>query len=177
MAVDSGLIIVGLIPVVTFFILTKRFRSIFSYTMFLIFCSYFLFYFKSMMPSFRFISFSWSLCFSTWSTSGVIFCSKTTQKTLNADDIIQKTLSLWQGDFVETNFSLAQPCVLSLFLGAVHILRNTFWGGGGLPDLLQYYIGGGLLNSLQYYRGWVFKIYYNITVLKGKWKVVILFQL
>ena len=162
MAVDSGLIIVGLIPVVTFFILTKRFRSIFSFT---ILCLYFVFYFQSMMPSFRFISSLWSLCFSTWSTSGVIFCSKTTQKTLNADDIIQKTLSLWQGDFVETNFSLAQPCVLSLFLGAVHILRNTFWGGGGLPDLLQYYIGG------------VVKIYYNITVLKGKWKVIILFQL
>ena len=36
-------------------------------------------------------------------------------------------------------------------LGAVHILRNTLWGGGGLPDLLQYYIGGGLPNLLQYY--------------------------
>ena len=35
-------------------------------------------------------------------------------------------------------------------LGAVHILRNTKWGGG-LPDLLQYYIGG------------VSRIYYNIT--------------
>ena len=23
-------------------------------------------------------------------------------------------------------------------LGAVHILSNTLWGGGGLPDLLQY---------------------------------------
>ena len=34
--------------------------------------------------------------------------------------------------------------------GAVHILRNTEWGGG-LPDLLQYYIGGGLPNLLQYY--------------------------
>ena len=38
-------------------------------------------------------------------------------------------------------------------LGAVHILRNTLWGGGGLPDLLQYYIGGGLPNLLQYYIG------------------------
>ena len=37
-------------------------------------------------------------------------------------------------------------------LGAVHILRNTKWGGG-LPDLLQYYIGGGLPNLLQYYIG------------------------
>ena len=36
--------------------------------------------------------------------------------------------------------------------GAVHILRNTKWGGG-LPDLLQYYIGGGLPNLLQYYIG------------------------
>ena len=62
-------------------------------------------------------------------------------------------------------------------LGAVHILRNTLWGGGGLPDLLQYYIGGGLLNLLQYYIGGVVKIYYNITVLKGKWKVIFLFQL
>ena len=26
-------------------------------------------------------------------------------------------------------------------LGAVHILRKTKWGGG-LPDLLQYYMGG-----------------------------------
>ena len=38
-------------------------------------------------------------------------------------------------------------------LGAVHILRNTKWGGAGLPDLLQYYIGGGLPNLLQYYIG------------------------
>ena len=37
-------------------------------------------------------------------------------------------------------------------LGAVHILRNPEWGGG-LPDLLQYYIGGGLPNLLQYYIG------------------------
>ena len=36
-------------------------------------------------------------------------------------------------------------------LGAVHILRNTRWGEGGLPDLLQYYIGGAS------------PIYYNIT--------------
>ena len=36
------------------------------------------------------------------------------------------------------------------FLGAVHILRNTEWGGG-LPDLLQYYIGVGLESLLQYY--------------------------
>ena len=38
-------------------------------------------------------------------------------------------------------------------LGAVHILRNTKWGGEGLPNLLQYYIGGGLPNLLQYYIG------------------------
>ena len=43
-------------------------------------------------------------------------------------------------------------------LGAVHILRNTGWGGRGVPDLLQYYIGG------------VFKVYYNITDLVGIWK-------
>ena len=66
---------------------------------------------------------------------------------------------------------------LHSLLGAVHILRNTLWGGGGLPDLLQYYMGGGLPNLLQYYIGGVFKIHYNITVLKGKWKVIILVQL
>ena len=74
-----------------------------------------------MMSSFRFISFSWSLCFSTWSTSGVIFCSKTTQKTLNADDIIQKTHSLWQVDFVETRF-FHSP---SLYLCVECILIST----------------------------------------------------
>ena len=37
------------------------------------------------------------------------------------------------------------------YLGAVHILRNTRWGEGGLPDLLQYYIGGSLESLLQYY--------------------------
>ena len=51
--------------------------------------------------------------------------------------------------------------VYLLLLGAVHILRNLGWGGG-LPDLLQYYIGG------------VLKVYYNITVLNGKWKVTFL---
>ena len=35
----------------------------------------------------------------------------------------------------------AQICNSREILGAVHILRNTIWGGG-LPDLLQYYIGG-----------------------------------
>ena len=34
-------------------------------------------------------------------------------------------------------------CMMYHVLGAVHILRNTGWGGRGLPDLLQYYIGGG----------------------------------
>ena len=48
------------------------------------------------------------------------------------------------------------------------------WGVGGLPDLLQYYIGGGLPNLLQYYIGGVLKVYYNITVLNGKWKVTFL---
>ena len=40
-------------------------------------------------------------------------------------------------------------------------------GGGGRPDLLQYYIAAG----------GVLKVYHNITVLKGKWKVIIFFQL
>ena len=44
---------------------------------------------------------------------------------------------------------IVAPLVHKNILGAVHILRNTGWGG--LPDLLQYYMGGGLLNLLQYY--------------------------
>ena len=35
-------------------------------------------------------------------------------------------------------------------LSIYYVIRN---GGGGLPDLLQYYIGGGLPNLLQYYIG------------------------
>ena len=34
-------------------------------------------------------------------------------------------------------------------LSIYYVIRN----GGGLPDLLQYYIGGGLPNLLQYYIG------------------------
>ena len=49
-------------------------------------------------------------------------------------------------------FVSGQMCV-TVMLGAVHILRNTEWGGGGLPDLLQYYIWAGLPNSLHYYIG------------------------
>ena len=50
------------------------------------------------------------------------------------------------------NISLPGLSIQSIkLLGAVHILRNTGWGGRGLPDLLQYYIGG------------VSPIYYNIT--------------
>ena len=54
-------------------------------------------------------------------------------------------------------------------LGAVHILRNTWWGGGGFPDLLQYYIGGGLPNLLQYYNrgGGVYRD--PKFVLRNKW--------
>ena len=48
--------------------------------------------------------------------------------------------------------------------------------GGGLPDLLQYYIGGGLPNLLQYYIGGFFKVYYNITDLVGIWKGLDHFQ-
>ena len=58
-------------------------------------------------------------------------------------------------------------------LSIYYVIRN----GGGLPDLLEYYIGGGVPNFLQYYIGGVLKVYYNITVLKGKWKVIFLFQL
>ena len=43
---------------------------------------------------------------------------------------------------------------INIPLGAVHILRNMGWGGGGLPNSLQYYIGG------------VLKVDYNITALK-----------
>ena len=60
-------------------------------------------------------------------------------------------------------------------LSIYYVIRDG--GVGGLPDLLQYYIGGGLPNLLQYYIGGVLKVYYNITVLKGKWKALILFQL
>ena len=56
-------------------------------------------------------------------------------------------------------------------LSIYYVIRN----GGGLPDLLQYYIGGSLPNLLQYYIGSVYKVYFNITVLKGKWNVIILF--
>ena len=83
---------------------------------------------------FRFISSLWSLCFSMWSTSGVIFCSKTTQKTLNADDIIQKTLSLWQGDFFETRFfhwHSLNNCVLSLLLFQLIIFMLFISGSAG----------------------------------------------
>ena len=54
--------------------------------------------------------------------------------------------------FTSFLWSPAQREAAKYFLGAVHILRNKGWGGG-LPDLLQYYIGGGLPNSLQYYIG------------------------
>ena len=49
-------------------------------------------------------------------------------------------------------------------LGAVHILRNTLWGGRGLPNLLQYYIGALL------------KVYYNIADLVEIWKGLDHFQ-
>ena len=35
-------------------------------------------------------------------------------------------------------------------LSIYYVIRDE---GGGLPDLLQYYIGGGLPNLLQYYMG------------------------
>ena len=44
------------------------------------------------------------------------------------------------------NFSYFSNKGLSIY----YVIRN---GGGGLPDLLQYYIGGGLPNLLQYYIG------------------------
>ena len=42
----------------------------------------------------------------------------------------------------------------SPWLGPVHILRNTWWGGGGLPNLLQYYIGGSskFITILQFWK-------------------------
>ena len=49
------------------------------------------------------------------------------------------------------NIFLILEDIFTLIIGAVHILRNTGWGGGGLPDLLQYYIGRGLERLLQYY--------------------------
>ena len=50
-------------------------------------------------------------------------------------------------------------------------------GGEGSSQFITILHRGGLPNLLQFYIGGVFKIYYNITVLKGKWKVIILFQL
>ena len=61
-------------------------------------------------------------------------------------------------------------------LGAVHILRNT-GGEGGSSRFITILHRGGVPNLLQYYIGGVLKVYYNITVLKGKWKVIFLFQL
>ena len=60
-------------------------------------------------------------------------------------------------------------------LSIYYVIRDG--GAGVFPIYYNITWEGGLLNLLQYYRGVVFKIYYNITVLKGKWKVIILFQL
>ena len=56
-------------------------------------------------------------------------------------------------------------------LSIYYVIRNGGW------DFPIYYniIGGGLPNLLQYYIGGVFKVYFNITVLKGKWNNIILF--
>ena len=70
------------------------------------------------------------------------------------------------------HYSIALAFMVTIIVGdngfkgpsIYYVIRD---GGGrrGFPDLLQYYIGG------------VLKVYYNITVLKGKWKVIILFHL
>ena len=65
-------------------------------------------------------------------------------------------------------------CHRPLGLSIYYVIRN---GGAGSSRFITILHRGSLLNLLQYYRGGVFKIYYNITVLKGKWKVIILFQL
>ena len=50
-------------------------------------------------------------------------------------------------------------------------------GGEGSSRFITILHRGGLPNLLQYYKGGVLTVYYNITVLKGKWKVIILFEL
>ena len=80
---------------------------------------------------------------------------------------IQKseTMQYMHFDFADLrNISSLNSPTLSLYFGAVYILRNTGKGGRGLPDLLQYYIGG------------FFKAYYNITDLVGIWKGLDHFQ-
>ena len=63
-----------------------------------------------------------------------------------------KNRSCIDSKFSANEVGCQYPPIIIIDLGAVHILRNTKWGGG-LPDLLQYYIGGGLPNLLQYYIG------------------------
>ena len=49
-------------------------------------------------------------------------------------------------------FRGAAQIITILHRGVIEIYYITT-KGGGLPDLLQYYIGGGLPNLLQYYIG------------------------
>ena len=60
---------------------------------------------------------------------------------------------------------VAQDTYSVSVLGAVHILRNTGWGGGGSSWFITILHRGCHLNLLQYYiEGGVFLIYYNITI-------------
>ena len=47
---------------------------------------------------------------------------------------------------------------------------------GGSPQFITILHGGGLPNLLQFYIGEVFKVNCNIRVFEGKWKVMILFH-
>ena len=57
-------------------------------------------------------------------------------------------------------------------MSQIHVFR------GVRPDYYDITQGGlsKFINLLQYYIGEVLEVYYNITVLKGKWKVIILFS-
>ena len=76
------------------------------------------------------------------------------------------------------------PRLLRYYIGGVIEIYYKTTKGGGLPDLLQYYMGGSpnLLITLQYYirphqyittlQRVVFKDNCNITDFEGKWKII-----
>ena len=60
--------------------------------------------------------------------------------------------------------------------GAVHILRNTGWGGGGFITILQKG-GGGLTNLLQYYMGGALQSLLQCYRFVGIWKNHIIWKI
>ena len=56
--------------------------------------------------------------------------------------LVLKTFKKLSSERVPSECSKSRYIGELFLLGAVHILRNIGWGeGGGLPDLLQYYMG------------------------------------